>query len=287
MHVLITGGRGQLGQALANAFGERGHADLTIWNRPEYDISDPSIGDQLCALKPDLVINAAAWTNVDGAEKNPDATYAVNALGPRYLAEACVRCNAEMVQISTNEVFAGESGQFYREYDQPNPSSTYARSKFAGEVAAKELLSRLYVVRIAWLFGLGTQNFPLKIIAAAKKHGKLRVVNDEFGNPTYAPDLAEALVKLSQSGRYGTYHLVNEGTTSRYQWAKDVLTNVGQGHIEVTPILGSEWERPTTPPSHAVLVNQAAAALGIHLRPWQDALAEHAAQLLDNPVASA
>lgn len=284
MHVLITGGRGQLGQAVANVFGERGHADLTIWNRPEYDVSDPSIGDRVCALQPDLVINAAAWTNVDGAEENPDATYAVNALGPLYLAEACYRCNAEMVQISSNEVFAGESAQFYREYDQPNPSSTYARSKLAGELATKEMLSRLYVVRIAWLFGIGENNFPQKIINAAQKHGKLRVVNDEFGNPTYAPDLADALVKLVQSKRYGTYHLVNDGVTSRYQWAKDVLANVGLGHIEVTPILGSEWERPTTPPAHAVLVNQSAAALGIRLRPWQEALAEYATQTLKEPI---
>jgi len=284
MHVLITGGRGQLGQAIANAFGERGRADLTIWNRPEYDISDPAIGDRVCALQPDLVINAAAWTNVDGAEENVDATYAVNALGPRYLAEACHHCNADMVQISSNEVFAGEPRQFYREYDQPNPRSTYACSKLAGELAAREMLSHLYVVRIAWLFGIGNNNFPSKIISAAQKHGKLRVVNDEFGNPTYAPDLADALVKLVQSKRYGTYHLVNDGMASRYQWAKDVLANVGLSEIEVTPILGSEWERPTTPPSHAVLVNQSAATMGIRLRSWQDALSEYATQIFKEPV---
>lgn len=281
MHVLITGGRGQLGQALADAFGGRGNADLTIWNRPEHDISNPSISDTLCALEPDLVINAAAWTNVDGAEEQPDATYAVNALGPRYLAEGCRRCNAEMVQISTNEVFAGEPGRFYREYDQPDPASTYARSKLAGEFAAKEQLERLYIVRIAWLFGVGENNFPSKIIRAAQKHGALRVVDDEFGNPTYAPDLANALAELVSRGRYGTYHLVNEHSASRYEWAKDVLSLVGQDHVDVTPIPGREWPRPTEPPEHAVLVNQSAAAMGVRLRPWQDALAEYAAQMMD------
>lgn len=274
MHVLITGGRGQLGLVVADAFGGRGHADVTIWNRPKYDISDPSIRERLCDLRPNLVVNCAAWTDVDGAEKDPDAAYAVNALGPRYLAEGCRQCGAEMVQVSTNEVFSGKPDRFYREYDLPNPSSVYARSKLAGEVAAKETLSQLYLVRIAWLFGISENNFPAKIMNAAKKQGALRVVDDEMGNPTYAPDLADALVALTQTGRHGTYHLVNDGYTSRYQWAKAVLKNVNYD-VDVTPIPSSEWVRPTEPPLHAVLVNQAAAALGIRLRSWQDALTEY------------
>lgn len=274
MHVLITGGRGQLGLVLADAFGGQGHADLTIWNRPEYDISDPSIRERLSDLRPNLVVNCAAWTDVDGAEKDPNAAYAVNALGPRYLAEGCLRCGAEMVQISTNEVFAGKPERFYREYDLPNPNSVYARSKFAGEVAAKEVLSQLYIVRTAWLFGIGDNNFPAKIVNAAKKQGSLRVVDDEMGNPTYAPDLADAVVALTQTGRHGTYHLMNDGYTSRYQWAKAVL-DYANSTADVTPIPSSEWVRSAEPPLHAVLVNQAAAALGVQLRPWQDALIEY------------
>lgn len=274
MHVLITGGRGQLGRAVADAFGEDGGADLTLWNRPEYDISDPAIGDRLCALDPDLVVNAAAWTNVDGAEEQPGSAYAVNALGANYLADGCRRCGAEMVHISTNEVFEGKAGCFYREYDAPNAGSTYARSKLAGEVAAQSVLPHLYIVRVAWLYGAGESNFPSKISQAAAKHSSLRVVDDEFGNPTYAPDVAKALVDLVQTRRYGIYHIVNDGYASRYAWAQTLFELSGQ-QIDMTPIPSSEWPRPTLPPSHAVLVNQAAAALGIRLRPWQEALAEY------------
>ena len=156
-----------------------------------------------------MVINAAAWTQVDGAETNPDAAYAANALGPHYLAIGCYRCRAALVQISTNEVFAGEPGHTYREYDQPTPRGVYPRSKLAGEMAARQVLDRLYIVRVAWLFGPSADDFPSKIMAAANKMGTLRVVADECGNPTYAPDVADALTKLIQTDRYGIYHLVN------------------------------------------------------------------------------
>lgn len=274
MHVLITGGRGQLGRAVADAFGGQGSADLTIWNRPEYDISNPAIVDTLCESSPDLVVNAAAWTNVDGAEEQPDAAYAVNALGASYLADGCRRCGAEMVHISTNEVFAGAMGQFYREYDQTAAGSTYARSKLAGEIATRSALPQLYIVRVSWLYGAGESNFPTKISQAATKHRSLRVVDDEFGNPTYAPDVADAVVNLVQTRRYGTYHLVNDGYASRYEWAQMLFELTGQ-QVEMTPIPSSEWPRPTLPPSHAVLINQAATALGIRLRPWREALAEY------------
>ncbi len=230
------------------------------------------------ALAPDVVINASAWTNVDGAEANPDAAYAVNALGPKYLAEGCARCGAALVQVSTNEVFPGHPGIFYREYDRTQAISSYARSKLAGEIAVTQLLHRLYIVRVAWLFGPGGANFPAKIVEAANRLGALRVVSDEFGNPTYAPDAAAAIVRLVESGRYGLYHLVNEGWCSRHQFAQQVLAHSGRGAIELTPISHKEWPRSTQPPLHAVLVNQAGAALGIRLRPWEEAVAEYCRQ---------
>ena len=273
MHLLITGSRGQLGQALHTHFSPA--HQVTLWSRPQHDIADPATADAVAALGPDVVINAAAWTNVDGAESAPDAAFAANALGPKYLAEGCARCGAALVQISSNEVFAGEAGHFYREYEEPGPVTVYARSKAAGERAARQVLDRLYVVRVAWLYGPGGNNFPSKIVAAADKHGTLRVVADEFGNPTYTPDVAVALEQLIASGRYGIYHLVNEGWASRYEWAAELLRLSGRGHIPLTPIPASEWPRPAMPPAHAVLVNQAAAALNIRLRPWQEALAEY------------
>jgi dTDP-4-dehydrorhamnose reductase len=181
-----------------------------------------------------------------------------------------------MVHVSTNEVFAGTMGRFYYEYEQPAPASVYACSKAAGEAAASRVLARLYVVRVAWLFGPGGNNFPAKIVTAADRNGALKVVDEEFGNPTYAPDAAEAIFRLIESGRYGIYHLVNEGYTSRYGLAQAVLQATGRGHIPLSPIKLGDWPRPAPPPPHAVLVNQAATALGITLRPWQEAVQAYA-----------
>lgn len=272
-HILITGANGQLGQALASCFSSA--KQLTCWTRPRYDITDPAIADAVAETKPDVVVNAAAWTDVDGAEKSPQFAFNVNALGPKYLAEGCARCGGSLVQISSNEVFAGEPGRFYHEYDQTSPGSVYARSKAAGEVAAATALDRLFIVRVAWLYSVGSNNFAAKISAAADRHGSLRVVSDEFGNPTYAPDVAVAVAKLIETQRYGVYHLVNEGSASRYDWATELMRLTGRGALQVDPISAREWPRPTTPPPHAVLVNQAGAALGITLRDWRDALRDY------------
>lgn len=272
MHVLLVGAAGQLGKALVKLYQQRATDQLTVWTRPQVDITQPTITAQVATLAPDVVINAAAWTNVDGAEAAPTAAYATNALGPHYLALGCQRCGAALVHVSSNEVFPGLVGQFYREYDQPAPKSVYARSKLAGEVAAQQALHQLYIVRTAWLFGPGGANFPSKITAAADKHGQLRVVADEVGNPTYAPDVAAAIVQLITTQQYGTYHLVNSGQASRFEFAQATLQANGRSHVPVTPIAASEWPRQAAPPLHAVLINQTAAALGIELRPWQDAL---------------
>lgn len=277
MHILLVGAGGQLGRALVNLYQQRAVDQLTLWTRPGYDITQPATADQVAALAPDLVINAAAWTNVDGAEAQPNAAYAVNTLGPHYLALGCKRCGAALVHVSSNEVFPGLPGHLYREYDQPGPKSVYARSKLAGECAAQQALDRLFIVRTAWLFGPDGTNFPSKIIAAADKHGQLRVVADEVGNPTYAPDVAAAVVQLVATNQYGIYHLVNTGQANRFEFAQAILQATGRAHIPLTPISHADWPRPAAPPLHAVLINQAAAALGIELRPWPEALQAYVA----------
>ncbi|MEM7531435.1 MAG: dTDP-4-dehydrorhamnose reductase [Chloroflexota bacterium] len=282
MHILIVGSNGQLGTALQTVYSQTLHI-VTTWARPTHDITVPTITRQLVELQPDVVINAAAWTNVDGAEDDPQLAYAANALGPKYLAEGCAQCGALMVQVSTNEVFAGAPGQFYREYDQPNPGGVYASSKLAGETAARQVLDRLIIARVSWLYGptkdnpgMGN-NFPSKIREAADKFGELRVVNDEFGTPTYALDAAQAIQQLVELGRVGIYHIVNDGCASRYDVAALALQTSGRGDVPLTPIPLTEWPRPVMPPYHAVLVNEAAAALGVRLRPWQEALSEYVA----------
>jgi len=274
MHLLIVGANGQLGRAVTAVFAARQGVRITAWEGREYDITQPGIAATLAHLQPDVVVNCAAWTQVDAAESHADAVFAVNSLGPSYLAQGCAECGATMVQFSTNEVFAGSPGTVYYEYDQPMPGSVYARSKLGGEIATARVLDRLFIVRFAWLYGPGGNHFPAKIIAAADRHQALRVVDDEVGNPTYAPDVAAALAALIETRRYGIYHLVNSGQASRYAWAQAVLQATGRGHVPVTPIGIDEWLRSAPPPRHAVLANQAAAALGIVLRPWQEALAE-------------
>ena len=272
-HILITGANGQLGRALVAQFASAHR--LTCWTRPGHDIADPAIASAVAEADPDIVINAAAWTDVDGAEETPHEAFAVNALGPKFLAEGCVRCGADLVQISTNEVFPGEAGRYYREYEQVSPGSAYARSKAAGEHAVAACLDRLYIVRVAWLYAPGGDNFPAKISAAADRLGALRVVGDEFGNPTYAPDVAAAVARMLDKGRFGIYHYVNDGCVSRYEWAVELMRLTGRKSLPVTPIAAHEWPRPTMPPPHAVLINQAGAALGITLRDWREALADY------------
>jgi dTDP-4-dehydrorhamnose reductase len=278
MRVIVVGGKGQLGRALMGALTQHGHEGI-VWDVPEVDITKPEVSLQVAEVSPDALINAAAWTNVDAAESNPHATFAVNSLGPRYLGEGCEACGAFMLQVSTNEVFPGVGGRFYFEYDQPGPMGVYARSKLAGEIAAAATCRRLVLVRLAWLFGLGGNNFPTKIVDAADRLGALRVVSDEFGNPTSAQDAADAMVRLLEWRRAGVYHIVNEGYASRLELAAEVLQASGRGNVPLTPIASADWVRTVHAPSHAVIVNQAAAALGIQLRPWQEAAREYAATL--------
>lgn len=270
MRVFITGCNGQLGRSLVPLLeGEiLCGADL-----PDYDITDAqAIRRAIVEFAPHVVIHAGAFTNVDACETDPDTAYRVNALGTHNVALACLECGAEMVHISTNEVFDGTKGEPYLEFDTPNPINTYGRTKWAGEQCVQRFLHRYYIVRTAWLYARGGNNFVAKIIKAADERGALRVVSDEFGSPTYAPDLAEAIVKLIRTHHYGVYHFVNEGVCSRYEWAVRILELAGRGHVPVKPIPLSEWKRPSNPPRYAPLRNFCGAALGITLRPWEQAL---------------
>lgn len=272
--VVLIGFRGQLGRALLDSLG--GGRPVLALDYPEIDMTRPAIIEQVCDFKPEVVINAAAWTDVDGAEEKQDACYAVNVLGIKHLATACQRSGAALLHVSTNEVFPGQPGRFYREWDATGAhSGVYARSKEAAEKLVTTMVaSRFYIARTAWLFNNNaSNNFISKIIASADEHGALRVVADEFGSPTYAPDLAAAIVQLIDSGHFGIYHLTNSGYCTRHQWAVELLRQAGRADIPVTPISSAEWYRRTTPPPHAIILNTAAAALGITLRSWQDALA--------------
>jgi len=272
MRIFITGDKGQLGRALQAALAAEtvGGCDL-----PEVDITDrAAIRRAVADFAPNVVIHAAAWTDVDGCARDPQKAHRVNALGTRNVAQACARVGAAMVYISTNEVFDGTASEPYAEDADLNPINAYGRSKANGEWFARHVVQHYVIVRTAWLYAPGGRNFPHRIVQLADERGALQVVEDEVSNPTYAPDLAAALAALVRRGAWGIYHLVNEGYCSRYDFAREILRLSGRGHVPVEPIRLADFQRASTPPPFAPLANRAAAALGITLRPWQEALAE-------------
>jgi dTDP-4-dehydrorhamnose reductase len=272
MRVVITGANGQLGQAL-QADTAAAEAIIPV-DLPEWDITDPRVTARLADLRPDLVIHCAAMTDVDGCARDPDAAFRVNALGTQNVALACQRAGAALVYVSTNEVFDGQASRPYIEFDVANPINAYGASKWAGERIAAQLVHRLYIVRIAWLFAPRSRSFVSKILARAEQQRRLQVVTDEVASPTYAPDLAAAIWQLVTTDHFGIYHLVNEGMCSRYEYAIEILRQAGRADIPIEPIIRDQFERPSRPPAFAPLRNTVAAALGIRLRPWQEALAD-------------
>ena len=269
MQYLITGHKGQLGRALARRLPGAVGVDV-----PEVDIADAAaLEAAVAAARPDVIFHCAAMTDVDGAARDPALAYRVNGLGTQNVALAAARVGAAVVYISTNEVFDGASQAPYAEFDGTHPINAYARSKLAGEWFVSHLLRRFYIARTAWLSGSGGRNFVHRIIQLADERAALRVVTDEVANPSFVEDLAPALLELAASERYGIYHLTNAGYCSRYEYARAVLDMSGRGHVPMEPITLADYPRPSQPPSFTPLANTAAAALGISLRPWQEALA--------------
>jgi dTDP-4-dehydrorhamnose reductase len=270
MRAYITGNKGQLGRALARRLPEAAGGDL-----PEVDVTQPeSMGASIEAAAPEVIFHCAAYTDVEGAARDPALAMRVNGAGAQNVALAAQRVGAAMLYVSTNEVFDGQAREPYFEFDLPAPINPYARSKLAGEWYTAHLLARFYIVRTAWLTGAGGRNFVHRILQLADERGRLRVVTDEVANPTFVEDLAGALARLAGTGRYGLYHLTNAGYCSRYDFARQVLALSGRGHVPVEPISLSDYPRASTPPPFAALANTTAASLGNELRPWQAALAE-------------
>lgn len=278
MRVLIIGASGQLGSALRHTFAD--HTLLTPSHR-ELDMSQPQAIKAVRELAPDVVLLPGAYTNVDGCALDPERAFRENTLGPKYVALACARRDVPLVYVSTNEVFSGVATTPYREYDQPGPINAYGRSKWGGEQAVLQHAPTAMVARVAWLFG-GQRNFIRTILRLASQQADtgqpLRVVDDEVGSPTYTPDAALAIRQLVDAGIPGIYHLVNAGHCSRYALACAALQSAGID-APIEPITSAHFSRPSTPPAYTPLINSAAAALGITLRPWQSAVEEYSGML--------
>ena len=273
MRIFITGNRGQLGRELMRA---RSAHTVDGGDLPEFDVTDAGATRRTIeAARPDIVIHSAALTDTRLCEDDPDLAHRVNGLGTRNVAIACRDSGAALLYVSTNEVFDGLKREPYVESDAPNPVNAYGRSKLEGEEEARALVERLYIVRTAWLYGGGSRDFPAKMLAAASRQAELTVVTDEVATPTLARDLAEAIARLVEIGVYGVYHFTNSGACSRFEWAGEVLRLAGRSDVTVKPTTLAEY-RPYPPkPPYTVLRNEAGARIGITLRPWQIALADH------------
>jgi dTDP-4-dehydrorhamnose reductase len=269
MKVLVTGSNGQLGLELAGMLPGRGH-EVVALSREGLDVADPGAVERAVEEhSPEVVVNAAAYTNVDGCEKETGLAYSVNALGPRNLAQACERRGCELLHVSTNYVFDGESARPYEPFDHPNPISAYGRTKLAGEEHVMRLTNRWYVVRSAGVYGRG-HNFVRTMLRVAGERDSLKVKDDEFISPTYALDLAEGIAGIIEGGRYGLYHLTNSGSCSWYEFTREIFRLAGV-ETEVVPIPGSEYPLPAARPANGVL-----SPLGSpELRHWSEALADY------------
>ncbi len=287
--IVVTGADGQLGRQLIAAFRQdgwevagRGHADL--------DIAEDGAAEKLTGERPNIVINAAAWTDVDGCARDPDRAMQINGIAAGRIAEAAAAGGALSVQISTNEVFDGTATHAYREDDEPNPINPYGASKLAGERAVIAANPRHLIVRTAWIFGPGGRNFPSKIIEAAARQRAagepLRVVGDEIGNPTWAPDLANAIrsAVMAQLGGQltpGALHICGEPPVSRLGWAEQILASMPE--LTLAPISADAFPRASRTPLRAVLATDKARSLGIGPLDWRAPTSRYAADLAAVP----
>ena len=272
VRVLITGGRGQLGRALAAAYG--GEHEVRAPGRDELDVTDLlSARAAMDTFAPDLVINAAALTDVDGCETRPEEAFLANALAPRLLAGLAEARGVPLVHISTNFVFDGAKprGEGYHEWDTPDPLSVYARAKLAGEVEVRRHLPRHIIVRTALVYAAEGRNFVRTMLRLAGSGGPVRGVTDQWGQPTFATDLAFGIKALADAGGWGTYHLTNAGSCSYYEWAAEIFRLTGRS-VTLEPIPAAAFQRAATIPPNGTLLNWAAAAFGVTLPDWRDGL---------------
>lgn len=271
MNLLVTGGTGQLGRAISR-IGSDQH-QITAPGSSELNVADAeSVRAAISELRPDLIIHAGAMTDVDGCEHDPRTAFLINGLGAQHVASASASAGIPIVYVSTNFVFNGELDRPSTEFDTPDPISIYGASKLAGERAVAALNPRHYIVRTAMVYDETGRNFVNSMLRLSAEHPKLTIVDDQFGNPTYAGDLAFGILLLIQEPAYGIHHLTNTGVASWCDWAVKIFELSGI-EIPVEPIPASQFPRAATPPANGALDNLAAASLGIELPHWHDALA--------------
>ncbi len=280
MRVLVTGVKGQLGYDCMRELTRRGFSDIKGIDIEDLDITkEEDVHAFLRSYHPDVLIHNAAWTAVDKAEEFADKVYAVNALGPKYLAESCQEIGAKMVFISTDYVFPGSGEKPYEPNDPKGPSSVYGSTKLAGEEFVSKACEKHFIVRISWVFGKNGNNFIKTMLRLGETHPELNIVCDQIGSPTYTVDLARLLVDMIQTDRYGTYHATNEGFCSWADFAKAIFAEANLS-VKVNPVTTEEYLRMNPNQAKRPLNSRMSKASlknnGFEPLPsWQDALSRY------------
>ena len=275
MKLLVTGAAGMLGRDVMLAAGNAGH-DVVGFGRAELDVTDAAAVERKLDLeRPDVVVNCAAWTDVDGAEEAEETAMAINGAGAGNLAAAAAALGASVVYVSSDYVFDGAKGAPYVEADQPAPLSAYGRTKLAGEEATAAANKRHFIVRSAGLFGIGGSNFVETMLRLAADHGEVLVVRDQVGSPTYTWHLAYGVVRLIEGIEFGIHHMAAAGQCSWYEFAREIFEQA-KVECKVLSITTEEFGRPAPRPSFSALTSQREHA--IRLPSWQDGLAGYLAQ---------
>lgn len=287
MNILVTGSNGQLGNEIKSIVNS-GKSEIgddfkylksSKFNYIDIDELDITILENVIkyikSRKYDVIINCAAYTNVNACESNVDAAFKVNAIGPRNLAIAAQKVGAKLIHVSTDYVFEGNGTQPYREWDNKLPQSVYGKTKALGEDYVSSFCTRYFIVRTAWLYGYVGGNFVKTMIKLAKEKGEVKVVNDQKGNPTNANDLAHHLLRLASTEEYGIYNCTGKGECSWYEFAKKIIEFAGI-NAKVTPCTTKEFPTPAKRPEFSSLDNlMLRCTIGDQMRDWEEALKEY------------
>lgn len=271
--ILIIGGNGMLGQDLNNSFSNDKNYEVTSWDKEDLDITNKEeVLQKISELSPEIIVNAAAYTNVEGCEDNKEICTKVNGRAVRYLARACKEANAILVHYSTDYVFDGNKKEGYKENDtETNPINTYGESKLIGEKEIKRDLDKYYILRTSWLFGKNGKNFVETMLNLAKDHKELKVINDQHGKPTYTSDLAERTKEIIENPEdFGIYHVTNEDETTWYEFACEIFKQAKK-KVKVTPCTSEEYPTKAKRPHYSSLINTKLPKI----RSWREALKDY------------
>ncbi|OGP64870.1 MAG: dTDP-4-dehydrorhamnose reductase [Deltaproteobacteria bacterium RBG_13_53_10] len=279
--ILVIGAKGMLGRDLSEVLRSSFRSEVIVgWDLDEIDISDEkSTIEKIVSLGPAIIVNLAAYTDVDGCESNERKAFSVNAEGMKHVALGARRCGGKVVFLSTDYVFDGKKGEPYVEEDPPHPLNVYGRSKLKGEEYVEELTEDYLIIRAQWLYGKHGKNFVDSILQQVKKKKVLSIVDDQIGSPTYTVDLSQAISDLLRCDARGVFHVANSAFCSWYVFGRTIVELSGIGKVEILPISSGEIGRPATRPCYSVFdCEKFRRNTGTVLRPWPDALKEYLSQ---------